>query len=194
MIHYLRTFFDPARRVWAALTQGDPTDLNIGTGPVWFDYDTAGLNATAGEFACFLWYQQLHGGWLVPTYNAAALHDHPAALTGRSLNQPHVMIAREGRHTVRISYHHEPSPARRHAIRRYHLELVRPLASRVGITDVTEWLRPYLVLRILGVHNLSDLAASDAALSLAYLAEVLSPQVELGKPLALEMAEAHARP
>ncbi len=45
----LRVHFARQSPVWAAVTQGDPTDINIGWspagGPVWFDYDTAGLNA-----------------------------------------------------------------------------------------------------------------------------------------------------
>lgn len=71
---------------------GRPTDLNIGwsvaTGPVWFDYDTAGLNALAGEFACFLLYQRLHGAWLTPKYNPADFRDHPAALAAPSIPPP----------------------------------------------------------------------------------------------------------
>lgn len=43
--------FARENRVWAAVTQGDPTDVNIGWsaagGPVWFDYDTGGLNRPA---------------------------------------------------------------------------------------------------------------------------------------------------
>lgn len=186
---WLRKAFDPRALVWAALTQGDPTDLNIGAGPVWFDYDTAGMNALAGEFACFLWYQRLQGGWLVPTYNPAAFADHPRTLSIRSYNQPAVRVERDGRHAVRIDYHHQPSPARRHVIGRYYHDLVCPLADHLGVHDVIDWLRPYLVLRILGVHSLTTLAPDDAALSVAYLAETLSthaaPEQLLAEPPAV---------
>jgi hypothetical protein len=179
LVGWLRERLGPSRTEWAALTQGDPTDPNIGwtpqDGPIWFDYDTGGANAVPGEFACFLCYQHLHGGWLVPTYNRAAFGDHPAVIAGRHLNQPTVHIRSGGTGEVSIDYRHTPSPARRHAITRYHAELVAPLAEAAGITDLAGWLRPWLVMRILAVYRLGDLHATDAALCLAYLAEILHP-------------------
>lgn len=181
----LRRFFVPSRQVWTALTQGDPTDVNLGTGPVWFDHDTGGPNALAGEFACFLWYQFVQGGWLVPTYNPAAFVDHPATLDLRTRTMPTVQVRRDGRSVIAIDYSYAPSPARRHVMSRYLQELVRPLAAQIEVADVLEWLRPYLVMRILGVYNIGELSPSDAALSLALLAETLSPHTELHSLLGL---------
>ncbi len=175
----MRHDLDSRRLVWSAVTQGDPTDFNIGSGPVWFDYDTAGLNALAGEFACFLWYQLLQGGWLTPRYNSRAFADHPRSLSLLSVGRPVVHFARDGRHGLVIDYEHRPSPARRYLLDRYLDELVDPVVGEIGVEDQLAWLRPYLVLRIIGVYNLCDLAPADAALSLAYLARVLSPQTEL---------------
>lgn len=184
----LRSRFDPDRTEWAAITQGDPTDLNIGWtrqhGPTWFDFDTAGLNTLAGEFACFLWYQHLHGGWIVPTYNPAAFADHPAALQARVLNEPTIHTHREHTGRIAIDYHHAPSPARQHTIGRYLRELVVPTAASLGVVDLLEWLRPWLAMRILAVFNLGDLSPSDAALHLAYLTEVLDPDTTLDRLLA----------
>ncbi|WKU04330.1 sigma factor-like helix-turn-helix DNA-binding protein [Micromonospora sp. HUAS LYJ1] len=49
LVSELRDAIHPDEQVWAAMTQGDPTDFNIGLDadnqPIWFDYDTAGLNA-----------------------------------------------------------------------------------------------------------------------------------------------------
>lgn len=185
LLTWLRRFFDPERRVWCALTQGDPTDVNIGTAPVWFDYDTGGLNALAGEFACFLWYQHLQGGWLVPTYNPAAFVDHSHTWACREQNRPAVSIERMAHDVVRIDYHHLASPARRYTMTSYLKRLVHPLAARIGVTDLLGWLRPYLALRILGVYHLGDLDPADAALSLAYLAEVLDPSNRLETLLGL---------
>lgn len=179
LVDWLRDAFSPRHRVWAALTQGDPTDFNIGSAPMWFDYDTGGLNALAGEFACFLWYQQLHGGWLVPTYNPRAFVDHPRNRHSRDANRPHVALGRDGRHGVTVTYRHRPSAARGHAISRYRRELTEPTAAGIGVTSILGWMRPYLVMRILGVYNLGDLTPSDAALSLAYLAEVLAPDTRM---------------
>lgn len=184
----LRVHFADHNQVWAAITQGDPTDVNIGWspagGPVWFDYDTGGLNALAGEFACFLLYQRLHGAWLTPHYNPAAFRDHPSALVATALVAPAVSVEHD-RWTLAIDYLHTPSPARQHVIRRYLDEVVQPIASNLDIDDLMAWLRPYLVMRLLGVYNLAELEARDAALSLALLAQTLHPVTRLPKLLGL---------
>jgi hypothetical protein len=184
----LRVQFARRSPVWAAVTQGDPTDVNIGWspagGPVWFDYDTGGLNALPGEFACFLLYQRLHGAWLTPHYNDAAFHDHPTALASASLAEPVVHLQHSGS-SLTIDYRHTPSASRLHVLRRYLDEVVRPVARDVGVDDLMAWLRPYLVMRLLAVYNLADLEPRDMALSLALLAEVLDPATALPDFLAL---------
>lgn len=189
----LRLHFTGTTPVWAAVTQGDPTDLNIGWsragGPVWFDYDTAGLNALAGEFACFLLYQRLHGAWLTPHYNPAAFRDHPSALAPAGLTEPVVHVEHSGP-TLAIDYRHTPTSARRHVMRRYLDEVVRPIAGHLGIEGLMAWLRPYLVMRLLAVYHLADLEPRDTALSLALLAQALDPTTGLRDFLALSPSDA----
>ncbi|MGH3694156.1 MAG: hypothetical protein ACRDRX_09280 [Pseudonocardiaceae bacterium] len=184
----LRVQFARHSPVWAAVTQGDPTDINIGWspagGPVWFDYDAGGLNALPGEFACFLLYQRLHGAWLTPYYNRAAFRDHPSAVAPDSLAVPAVHVEHSGS-SLAIDYRHTPSTARRHALRRYLNEIVHPITRHLGIEDPMAWLRPYLVMRMLAVYNLADLEARDTALSLALLAQALDPATALPNFLAL---------
>jgi hypothetical protein len=192
----LRVHFARHTPVWAAITQGDPTDItdiNIGWstagGPVWFDYDTGGLNALPGEFACFLLYQRLHGAWLTPRYNRAAFRDHPSALAPASLAEP-VVHVEHTRSSLAIDYRHTPSPARRHVLRRYLDEVIRPIARDLGIDDLMAWMRPYLVMRLLAVYHLADLEPRDAALSLALLAQALDPDTTLPHFLALTPSDA----
>jgi len=179
---WLRVHFARHSPVWAAITQGDPTDINIGWspagGPVWFDYDTGGPNALPGEFACFLLYQRFHGAWLTPHYNRAAFRDHPSALAPASLAEPIVHVE-PTRSSLAIDYRHTPSPARRHGLRRYLDEIVQPIARHLGIDDLMTWLRPYLVMRLLAVYHLADLEPRDTALSLALLAQALDPATAL---------------
>lgn len=188
VITWCRERLAPDRPVWAAVTQGDPTDLNIGwspaTGPVWFDYDTAGLNALPGEFACFLLYQRLHGAWLTPTYNPAAFRDHPDALAPSSISPPAVSTTLRAS-SLTIDYRHAPSAVRQHVIRRYLDEIVLPSAIRLGISDAADWLRPYLVMRLLAVYDLASLQPADTALCLALLAQALDPDTPLTAVLAL---------
>jgi hypothetical protein len=185
---WLRVHFARHSPVWAAITQGDPTDINIGWspagGPVWFDYDTGGLNALPGEFACFLLYQRLHGAWLTPHYNRAAFRDHPSALAPASLAEPIVHVEAT-RSSLAIDYRHTPSPAHRHVLRRYLDEIVQPIARHLGIDDLMTWLRPYLVMRLLAVYHLADLEPRHTALSLALLAQALDPATALPDFLAL---------
>lgn len=193
----LRVHFAHRNPVWAAITQGDPTDINIGWspagGPVWFDYDTGGLNALPGEFACFLLYQRLHGAWLTPHHNRAAFRDHPSALTPTVLAEPRVRVDHD-RSSLVIHYRHVPSPARRHVLRRYLEGIVHPLARHLGIDDVMAWLRPYLVMRLLAVYHLAELEPRDTALSLALLTEALDPTTTLPHFLALTPAHAEISP
>ncbi|MBQ0928619.1 hypothetical protein [Saccharopolyspora endophytica] len=193
LVARLRVHFAQNNPVWAALTQGDPTDVNIGwspsRGPVWIDYDTAGLNALPGEFACFLMYQRLHGPRLTPHYNPRAFRDHPSALTTPSFTEPSIS-AEFTRSSLVIDYQHTPSRARRHVLHRYLEEMVRPLAHHLGVDDLMTWLRPYLVMRLLAVYHLTHLEPRDAALSLALLAQALDPDTELRAFLAITPADA----
>lgn len=193
VITKLRVHFARHGPVWAAVTQGDPTDINIGWspagGPVWFDYDTAGLNALPGEFACFLLYQRLHGTWLTPHYNRAAFGDHPSALAPACLAEPIVHVEHSGS-SMAIDYRHTPSPARRHVLRRYLDEVVKPIARCLGIDDLMAWMRPYLVTRLLAVYHLASLEPRDTALSLALLAQALKPDTALPHFLALTPSDA----
>lgn len=195
LLTWLRSRLTPHRSVWAAITQGDPTDVNIGwspgSGPVWFDYDTGGLNALPGEFACFLLYQRLHGAWLTPHQAPEAFRDHPSALDPAPLPSPAVRTEHHGSSLV-IHYRHTPSPARQHVLRRYLTEIVAPCARRLGIEDLMDWLRPYLVMRLLAVFPIAELAPREAALSLALLAEALGPATRLAGLLALRPARTEA--
>ncbi|MFL6122989.1 hypothetical protein [Actinophytocola sp.] len=153
-------------------------------GPVWFDYDTGGLNALPGEFACFLLYQRLHGAWLTPHHNRAAFRDHPSALSAPCHPEPLVHMQHTGS-SLTIDYSHTPSSARRHVLHRYLHEIVQPIARQLGIDDVMDWLPPYLVMRLLAVYHLADLEPRDTALSLALLAQALDPSTALPDFLAL---------
>lgn len=107
--------FGPGRPVWAAVTQGDPTAFNLGwtpdTGPFWFDYDTAGPCAIAGEFAVFLVDLLLHGPRFTPVMNPAAYRDYPAATARSPGAGATVRRARLG--LIEADLHHQASSARR---------------------------------------------------------------------------------
>ncbi len=194
----LRVHFAARNPTWAGITQGDPTDFNIGWSPqagaVWFDYDTGGLNAVAGEFACFLIDQRLHSAWLTPTYNPAAFRDHPSALVAAALHPPTARVERDGRSGLRIDYTHQPGRARQHATRRYLREVVEPISANLRVGDLMGWLRPYLVMRLLAVYHLGQLHPRDTALVLGLIADVLHPDTTLHDFLALTTSRSESAP
>ncbi|MGW2179335.1 hypothetical protein ACWCXX_14810 [Streptomyces sp. NPDC001732] len=177
-LRWLRAHFAKAESVWAALTQGDPTDVNLAHPLAWFDYDTAGINSISGEFANFLWYASALGGWLVPTYNPTAFADHPATFAHVPANIPEIrrVAIDQITSTIHIDYTPRVSTPRRAAVTAYWNQLVRPVADRLWPgADLANLLRPYLAMRILGVYNLADLAPEDRLILLARLAEAMSP-------------------
>ncbi|MEV6009168.1 hypothetical protein AB0M29_20430 [Streptomyces sp. NPDC051976] len=174
----LRAHFQGAKSVWAALTQGDPTDVNLAHPLAWLDYDTAGLNSILGEFANFLWYITALGGWLVPTYNRAAFADHPATFAHVEANWPrlHRVYVNHSARTIHVDYTPQLCAPRRAAAAAYWNLLVQPIADKLWPDgNLAELLRPYLAMRILAVYNLADLAPVDRLLLLVRLAEVTGP-------------------
>ncbi|MCX4733891.1 SDR family NAD(P)-dependent oxidoreductase [Streptomyces sp. NBC_01363] len=179
-LRWLRAHFAMAEPVWAALTQGDPTDVNLAHPLTWFDYDTAGMNSIPDEFANFLWYASTLGGWLVPTYNPTAFADHPATFDHVPANTPEIRRAPVDHTTSTIPIDYAPrlSTPRRTAVTTYWNQLVRPIADRLWPgTDLANLLRPYLAMRILAVYNMADPAPEDRLVLLARLAETMKPHL-----------------
>ena len=181
ILRWLRARFSTAGPVWAALTQGDPTDVNLAHPLAWFDYDTAGMNSIPGEFANFLWYTSALGGWLVPMYNPTAFADHPSTFEHVPANTPEVRRADVDRRTgtIHIDYVPRLSENRRAAVGAYWTRLVQPVAHHLWPeADLGTLLRPFLAMRILGVYNLADLTPLDRLVLLARLFEVMSPHFD----------------
>lgn len=191
----LRGHFGREEPVWAALTQGDPTDVNLAHPLAWLDYDTAGLNSVLGEFANFLWYATALGGWLVPTYNPTAFTDHPATFARTDLNRPRLLRARvnDTARTIHVDYTPAVSAPRRAAASAYWYQLVRPIADKLWPDeDVAALIRPYVAMRILAVYNLADLLPTDRLLVLVRLAQAMSPSFDPVTYFALEEASCPA--
>ncbi|MGD3109408.1 hypothetical protein [Streptomyces sp. YGL11-2] len=180
-LRQLHNHFATPEPVWAALTQGDPTDVNLAHPLAWLDYDTAGPNSIAGEFANFLWYTSALGGWLVPTHNPSAFADHRATFDRIAANAPRILRAAADRttNTVDIDYAWQLSAPRRTAINAYWEQLVLPVAEQLWAgTNLADLLRPYVAMRILAVYNLAELAPEERLVLLARLAEVMSPSFD----------------
>lgn len=171
-IRSLKSFFTNSG-CWAAITQGDPTEINIGYPLVWFDYGNAGYNAVLGEFANFCWDTYVFGGCFVPRYSPRVLADHPDTFNRVALNAP-VLTGFEIDHSAKaivIDYSLDLPIARRAILCEYFTRLVEPIANKwVGENWQIQFNR-YLAVRILGVYNIFSLSLSDTVFSLAKLIE-----------------------
>lgn len=172
-LRWLRTAFDSP--VWSTISQGDPTDVNLAAPLVWLDYDTAGRNAIAGEIANFSFYMTALGGWLAPILNPEAFTQHPATFDRVPANTPCISTHLQAG-TVHVHFTDRLTLARRRALSHYWERLVRPLTARYfpghALSDA---LRPYLAMRIIGVFNLAELTPDQRLYLLAKLALCMAP-------------------
>jgi hypothetical protein len=162
---------------WSAITQGDPTDVNLAVPFAPLDYDSAGRNAVCGEFANFCWYTGFLGGYLVPRTNPEAFKAAPETLQLIQDNAPkiHAVTVDENLRRLTVQLTWIPSGARLAANRFYWRDLVEPVWTRLaGSQDINRALRPYLALRILGVYNIADLEPMDTIALFACLAQCLA--------------------
>ncbi|WP_028650001.1 hypothetical protein [Nocardiopsis sp. CNT312] len=161
--------------VWSAISQGDPTDVNLAVPLAWLDYGTAGRNAIAGEIANFMFSTAVLGGWLVPTLNPQAFTQHPATFDRLPENTPRIST-RSSSGTPHIRFTDRLTRARRRALSRYWELLATPLAARYFPGDAfAEALRPYLAMRIIAVFDLAHMPLDMRLYLIAKLALCTAP-------------------
>jgi hypothetical protein len=181
LLDVLRTRLAPVSRWATAVTQGDVTEPNIAEPLCWLDFEHAGRNVLAGDAANLLWYLLGMGGWLVPTYQPATY--------ARTLREPRPPLAhpivehlRVDRHRIELDHVWALGAGRRAALDALLRRLEGDLGTAIGSDgDVTDALRPFLALRILGVIPLGEMSGHDALLCFAKLAEVLDPSLTLAE-------------
>ena len=145
----------------------------------WLDFEHAGRNALAGDVANFLWYLLAMGGWLVPTYQAS-VYERTLCTPVPPVATPTINDLRVTTRRVEIDYTWHVGTGRRTAL----TTLLQRIAGDLGMAvaadgDLTGRLRPFLILRILGVIPLGQMSGPHAALCLAKLAELSSPDLTL---------------
>jgi hypothetical protein len=182
IIGQARAALGPGRWWRTAITQGDPTEPNIAFPLCWLDFEHAGRSVLAGEVANLLWYLIGMGGWLVPRYQpdvyARTLRLALPPVTGPTLTSADISTVHR---RAMLSYVWEAGPGRAAAIRRLLAWLDGDLGAAIGQADDQRdaLLRPFLVLRILGVIPVSQLNRHDSLLILAKLAEASDPDTPL---------------
>lgn len=169
-----RRELSPDSRWMSASTQGDPTEPNIAVPLCWLDFEHAGRNAIVGEAANLLWYLLGMGGWLVPRYQPA-VYARTLRLASPPVATPVLeLLETSVRHRiVELEYTWAAGPGRRAALQRLCRWLSGDLAVAIGCppAQIYAVLRPFLVIRMLGVIPARSLTAEDKFLLLAKLAE-----------------------
>jgi 8-oxo-dGTP pyrophosphatase MutT (NUDIX family) len=173
----LRNTLHPDSRWLSAITQGDPTEPNIAEPLCWLDFEHAGLGALAGQIANALWYLLAMGGWLVPAYQPAT---YARTLThrGNGPHPPHVNYLRHDGASIEIDYAFTARPGRRAALDALLARLDTDLGTRLQ-ADLVEVLRPWLILRVLGVIPLTRMTPADQAVCWAAVADITAPDITL---------------
>jgi hypothetical protein len=171
LLRRLRGHFAGEGEWWAAVLHGDPTEVNLGVPYVEFDYDTAGLNALAGNWAVFLCGILRLGGAVAPRMAPRNYGRHPLTFARVALNEPAAAVTREGGR-VHLALERRCAPARLHAARRYVGEVIRPVAAALGI-DVQAELPPFVAMRAAGVFDLQALPQAMRIDAVVHLADVL---------------------
>lgn len=185
LLDEVRGLLDPGSRWNTAVTQGDPTEPNIGYPRMWLDFEHSGRNTLAGDVANLLWYLLGMGGWLVPTYQPAVyqrtLRHHLTPVT-----VPHTRHWSVNGQRIQVSVNWSVGAGRATALHTMAEALAGDLgaACAAGRPSLTAALRPFLVCRVLGVINLNVLTTTDRLLCLATLAQLTNPNLEINDLLA----------
>jgi hypothetical protein len=183
VIAAIRRQLFPASLWLTGLTQGDPTEPNIAEPLCWLDFEHAGRNLFAGDVANMLWYLLGMGGWLVPRYQPATyartLRLALPPLTGPAIDHLHISAHRQ---CAELTYLWKTGPGRQAAVRRLLTWLDGDLGTALGCAPASmpALLRPFLILRILGVIPGTSLNREDTLLMLAKVAEASDPEMMLG--------------
>jgi hypothetical protein len=182
IIRNAREALDPARLWQTAITQGDPTEPNIAVPLCWLDFEHAGRSVLAGDAANLLWYLLGMGGWLVPRYQpdtyARTLRLALPPVTSPALTRADISAERR---CADISYTWHVGRGRAAALNRLLAWLDGGLGDAIGESAgrLATLLRPFLVLRILGVIPVASMTRRDCLLGLAKLTEACDPEVTL---------------
>jgi hypothetical protein len=159
------------RESWSIISQGDPSDVNVGIKPVLLDYLCGGKVPMMAEFASLVWEQVAQSAILAPTYNPKAYTDHdlvyknPPAV---SMQNGHLefVIPKE-----RLLF-----------LTEYTTRVITPIIERIEYPDWFYDFKNYIAMRILGVFDINNFSLEHKLLALVYLElfyNVWTPQTPL---------------
>lgn len=162
-------YFRKRNKELCFLTQGDPLTFNIGTKPVFFDFDTSGFNALAGEAAIFIWAVFLAEVYYYPKYNPKSYTSRSIFLNEIKSNNPNVQkkISKKD-NTLYLKLYYKLSKNRRYIIKKY-IETISKELTKNELDILKKSIKFFIAMRILATFDLKYYSSEDVLSSIAFL-------------------------
>jgi len=162
-------YFNKPRRELCFLSQGDPEPINLSTQPLFFDFETAGLNPVISEFAIFLWGFFMEEAYYAPKYNKNYYLSRKGFLEGLGKNKPIILVDKDIKNkTLNITFEYFISRSRKKIILCYFRDFFKKIADKEEIILLKKF-RYFLVMRILTTLDPKKYSLEDIYSTLAFL-------------------------
>lgn len=147
------------------LTQGDPNVLNIGTKPIFFDYETAGYNSIIAEVSTFICSILFVDLYFAPKYHRNSYKNHEAILD-KSINIDIDYKIDNDKNQIDIKYIKSSTAYRKKLILKYLEELEK---MQINMSSDIKY---FFVMRILCIFNLCNMEEKEVIYSITLLEKI----------------------
>jgi hypothetical protein len=156
------------------LSTGDPIEMNIGTKPVFFDFENSGTEDFIGEAAIFIFSTLIDGGYFSPKYHKNAFWLHPKTIKNIKKHKYKFLNYHLNKNSIIIDYDLEIQTSRRKILEKYFKTILYPLSKKAKLKKdiLFDKLNKYLFARFLLVHNISNMTTKDMLLNISMISEI----------------------
>lgn len=159
-------YFQSKPRELSFFSQGDPTLINLAEKPLFFDFETSGLNPILAEFSIFFWGVYIAETYYYPKYHKESYLNHDLFLRNINANKPIIKFRIDDKNkTIYLNLRYNPSKIKKQLIRLY----VDGFLKRTSLKLSDDSLKHFLLMRILTSLNVSKFTLEDYLSSLAFL-------------------------
>ncbi len=154
------------RLYYCFLSQGDPTDLNIGSAPVFLDFGCSGYNSFVGEFAILFW-NIFRGRYFAYKYhkNSYLYHEAYYEDIDNSIKNMNFSIDNAEK-IININYHEVLSTPNKIFLEQ--LIYLYNSNSKKIISEINAYLKYFLAMRVISIFNLNNMELVDQIYSIYY--------------------------
>lgn len=161
-------YFSKRRNEICFLSQGDPTTINIGDKPIFFDFETSGMNPIVAELAIFFWAVFIAESYYNPKYHPESFERRKIFIKEYICNKPMIQyrIGKKEK-TLEINLKYSPLYKKIDILQFYFNEFIKK--SLCGKMEELNKLRYFLAMRILSTFDISKYSEEDIMSSIAFL-------------------------